>query len=85
MDPALLVCEGSPSNPKMNLQLLEMSNKRATGNIAIHNQLIISTLCNKISALSRPVHGFESRTRCQTVVSIDGGSFASQRVVAFDI
>jgi hypothetical protein len=30
MDSALLVREGSPSSPKMNLQLLELSNKRAT-------------------------------------------------------
>jgi hypothetical protein len=35
MNPALLVCEVSPCTPKMNLQLLELSNKRATGNIAI--------------------------------------------------
>ena len=28
MDPALLVYEGSPSTPKMNLQLLELSNRR---------------------------------------------------------
>jgi hypothetical protein len=36
----LPVCEGSPSNPKMNLQLLELSNKRATGNIVIRKYLI---------------------------------------------
>jgi hypothetical protein len=36
MDPALLVCEGSPCTPKMNLQLLELSNKRATEDIVIH-------------------------------------------------
>jgi hypothetical protein len=65
MDPALLICEGSPSTPPMNLQLLEFSNKRATGNIVIHKSLIISALRNQINALSRPVHGFESRTRCQ--------------------
>ena len=46
MDPALLVFEGSPSTPKMNLQLLELSNKRATGNIVIHNYLVISILRN---------------------------------------
>ena len=44
MDHALLVCEGSPSTPKMNLQLLEWSNKRATGNIAIYKYLVISIL-----------------------------------------
>ena len=54
MDPASLVREGSPSTPKMNLQLPELSNKRATGNIVI-----------QISALPRPVRGFQSRTRCQ--------------------
>ena len=43
-DPALLVCEGSLSTPKMNLQLLELSNKRATGNIVIHKSLVISIL-----------------------------------------
>jgi hypothetical protein len=66
MDPALLVCEGSPSNPKMNLQLLEMSNKRATGNIVIHKSLIISVLRMEISALSRLKYGFDPRTRCHT-------------------
>ena len=64
MDPALLVCEGSPFTPKMNLQLLKLSNKRATGNIVIHKSLVISVLRKQISALSRPVHGFEARTRC---------------------
>src|SRR6202043_3906791 len=39
-----------------------LSNKRATGNILIHKLLLISILRKKISALSRPVHGFESRT-----------------------
>src|SRR5580704_15278673 len=51
--------------PKMNLQLLELSNKRATGNIVIHKSLLISILRKKISALSRPKHGFDPRTRCQ--------------------
>ena len=67
MDPALLVCEGSPSTPKMSLRLLELSNKRATGNIVVHKSLVISVLRKQISALSRPVHGFESRTRCREI------------------
>jgi hypothetical protein len=46
MDPALLVYEGSPSTPKMNLQLLELSNKRATGDVVIHNSLVINVLGN---------------------------------------
>jgi hypothetical protein len=46
MDPALLAREGSPSTPKMNLQLLERSNKRATENIVIHKYIVISVLHN---------------------------------------
>jgi hypothetical protein len=65
MDPALLVCEGSPSTPKMNLQLLELSNKRATEKIVIYKWLIVSVLRMKISTLSRLKYGFDPRTRCQ--------------------
>ena len=65
MNPALLVCEGSPSIPQNESpQLLELSNKRATGNIVIHKYLVISVLHNKISALSRLKYGFDPRTRC---------------------
>jgi hypothetical protein len=60
-----MVSEGLRSTPTMNLQLLELSNKRATGNIIIHKHIVISVLRKNISTLSRPVHGFESRTRCQ--------------------
>ena len=45
MDPALLVCEGSPSTPQNEShQLLELSNKRATGDIVIRKLLVINVL-----------------------------------------
>jgi len=59
-----------------------MINKLVTADIAIHKLLLVSNLYNWITALSRPVHGFESRTRCQIVAAIDGSSFGSQSVAA---
>ncbi len=68
-------------------RLLELSNKRATKNTVTHKQLEISVLRKQISALSRPVHGFEShtsRTRCQPDQR-SGCESKCRKVITFDL
>jgi hypothetical protein len=59
MDPALLVCEDSLSTPKMNLQLQELSNKRATGNILIHWQNLSGDKALDLGASLAEVFNYE--------------------------